>query len=61
MMIQTTAFLGAFMLTRGVSLMVGGYPNEMQTLAWLNSGYVLATEDAFFVYIVAIVLLFLIG
>jgi hypothetical protein len=61
MMIQTTSFLGAFMLTRGVSLMVGGYPNEIQTLAWLKSGYVLGPDSAFFAYIVAIALLYLIG
>lgn len=61
MMIQTTSFLGAFMLTRGVSIMVGGYPNEMQTLYWMKEDYVLSTESAFFVYILAMLLLFLIG
>ena len=29
MMIQSTAFLGSWMLTRGISLLVGGYPNEL--------------------------------
>ena len=49
------------MLTRGISLMIGGYPNELQTLTWMNKGYVLSTSNFFFVYFVAIVLLFLIG
>ena len=41
--------------------MVGGYPNEMQTLYWLKEDYVLSTDSAFFVYILVMVLLFLIG
>ena len=49
------------MVIRGVSLMVGGYPNEMQTISWIHEGYVMSTSNYFFAYLVAIVLLFLIG
>ena len=61
MQIQTTSFLGAWMLTRGVSLMVGGYPNEMQLITWMNNGYTLSTKNVFFIYIIATVIIFLIG
>mmetsp|Transcript_22237 Transcript_22237/g.26039 ORF Transcript_22237/g.26039 Transcript_22237/m.26039 type:complete len:222 (+) Transcript_22237:576-1241(+) len=61
MRIQSTAFLGAWMLTRGVSLMVGGYPNELQTISWLHNGYVVPTSNFFFVYLVSIAVLYLIG
>ena len=61
MQIQTTSFMGAWMLTRGISLLIGGYPNEMQMLMMMNAGYVLSTTDFFFFYFVAIALLFLIG
>lgn len=49
------------MFVRGVSLMVGGYPNEMQAITWMHNGYVLSTASSFFFYIVAIAILFLIG
>ena len=49
------------MLTRGISLLIGGYPNEMQMLMMINAGYVLATSNFFFFYFLAIALLFLIG
>ena len=61
MQIQTTSFLGSWMLTRGLSLLIGGYPNEMQMIMYMNAGYVLSTENFFFFYFVAIALLFLIG
>ena len=41
--------------------MVGGYPNEMQTIQWMQNGYILSTSSSFFIYIVAIVILFLVG
>jgi len=49
------------MLTRGISLLIGGYPNEMQMLMMMNAGYVLSTSNYFFFYFVAIALLYLIG
>ena len=61
MQIQTTSFLGAWMLVRGISLLVGGYPNEMQVIQWMNEGYVVSTSNYFFVYFIAIALVFLIG
>lgn len=61
MRIQSTAFLGAWALTRGVSLMVGGYPNELQTISWMHHGYVLSTSNFFFVYLISIAVLYLIG
>ena len=61
MKIQGTAFLGSWMITRGVSLMIGGYPNELQTIQWLQSGYILSTSSSFFIYMVTIVILFLVG
>ena len=61
MMIQSTSFMGAWMLTRGISLLIGGYPNEMQMLMMMNAGYVLSTSNFFFFYFVAIALLYLIG
>ena len=60
MRIQSTAFLGAWSLTRGVSLMVGGYPNEMQTISWMHSGYIVSTSNYFFVYLISIAVLYLI-
>ena len=61
MKIQITSFMGSWMLVRGVSIMVGGYPNELQSLLWMNSEYVLGTESIFLVYLIAIIILFLIG
>ena len=49
------------MLVRGISLLVGGYPNEMQVIQWMNEGYVVSTSNYFFVYFIAIALVFLIG
>ena len=49
------------MVVRGVSLMIGGYPNELQTIQWMQGGYILSTSSSFFIYLVAIVILFLIG
>lgn len=49
------------MLTRGISLLIGGYPNEMQMLMMMKAGYVLSTSNYFFFYFVAIALLYLIG
>lgn len=53
--------MGSWMLVRGVSIMVGGYPNELQTLLWMNSEYILGTEKLFLAYLIAMILLFLIG
>ena len=53
--------MGAWMLTRGISLLIGGYPNEMQMLMMMKAGYVLSTSNFFFFYFVAIALMFLIG
>lgn len=61
MRIQSTSFLGAWSLTRGVSLMVGGYPNELQMIQWMHLGYVVTTSDYFFVYLVSMCILYLIG
>ena len=49
------------MLTRGISLLIGGYPNEMQMLMMMKAGYVLSTSNLFIFYFAAIALLFLIG
>ena len=49
------------MLVRGISLLVGGYPNEMQVIQWMNEDYVVSTSNYFFVYFIAIALVFLIG
>ena len=41
--------------------MVGGYPNEMQTISWMHSGYIVSTSNYFFVYLISIAVLYLIG
>ena len=61
MEIQSTSVLGAFLLTRGVSLMIGGYPSEVQMVTWLIRGHVLSQSYSFFIYLVVMVVLFLIG
>jgi hypothetical protein len=36
--VYVTAFIGAYMIIRGLSFFLGGYPNEVQTFAQLNDG-----------------------
>jgi len=38
MKMQSTAFLGAYALMRGLALMVGFYPSEVQMYSWLIKG-----------------------
>jgi hypothetical protein len=61
MAIQSTTFLGAFCFSRGLSLLLGGYPSEIQMFRWLADGYIMQTEQGYFTYSLLVFVLYLIG
>ena len=60
-MIFGTAFIGAYSFVRGISLFAGHYPSEVQIYAELSSGVTPHFSWQFYVYLVAIVILFIGG
>lgn len=60
-MVFGTAFIGSYAFVRGVSLFLGHYPSEVQIYAELSSGVHPKFEWEFYVYLVAIVIMFIGG
>ena len=51
-----TAFMGAYLFWRGVSLYAGGYPNEFSLISEVQAGEKTTVTPWFYVYLVAILL-----
>ncbi len=60
-MIFGTAFIGSYAFVRGVSLFAGHYPSEVQIYAELKSGVQPQVGWEFYVYLVAIAVMFIGG
>lgn len=60
--IVATSFLGSYMLVRGLSLFIGGYPNEFTLISKIrNGGATDVLHWPFYLYLVAIAILTLSG
>jgi len=58
-MIFATAFIGSYMMTRGVSLYLGGYPNEFTLVSQIKQGGTL--HWPFYIYMAFIGILTIAG
>ena len=56
-LINMTAFAGAYMLIRGISLYAGGFPNEFTLAEQLKAGDTSAFTNWFYLYMAGIVLM----
>ena len=56
-----TAFVGAYTHIRGISIFLGHYPNEFDILKQLKEGSNPTFEGYFYLYMVAIVIVFALG
>lgn len=61
MSIESTSFVGSYAIMRGVALLVGGFPSEVQLFTWLFKGVHLQQGYNFTFYIVFLCVLFLIA
>ena len=61
MVIAVTAILGAYLVVRGVSLIVGGFPPEFEVVELIESRNVETITLGFLIYLAAIALLALLG
>ena len=59
--INSTAFMGAYFFWRGISLYAGGYPNEFELIKQVQAGAAPRVDPWFYAYLVAIVISFAIG
>lgn len=59
--ILSTAFVGAYMAIRGVSIFLGHFPNEMTLIEQIKEGILPKTEWQVWVYLIFIVILFVGG
>lgn len=53
---HATVFIGAYMIIRGVSFFLGGYPNEAQTFAQLKEGNLKFSGYVYLYFLLFIVL-----
>jgi Domain of unknown function (DUF4203) len=53
-LIQLTAVVGAYALIRGISLLAGGFPNEMEMMSQMKAG-TFVLDNSFYGYLAAIV------
>jgi len=60
-LIVVTASLGSYICVRGVSLIIGGYPSEMEMFQAYSNGIPLDFEMTFYIYLAGMALLFLLG
>ena len=60
-LIFSTAILGSYFFIRGISLLAGGYPSEMDLLEQIKSGTLVEVPWTFYLYFSFIVLLSIIG
>jgi len=56
-MIQGTCIVGSYLFIRGVSLIIGGFPNEFLLFDSLENATLLDQSNIFFLYVIAILLL----
>ena len=61
MVIVMTSIIGGYLIARGVSLLVGGFPPEYEVVELVESRNVDRVELGFFLYLVGIVLLSFLG
>ena len=54
-LINATAFMGAYFFWRGISLYLGGFPNEFELIKQVQEGAAPHVERWFYAYLVAIV------
>jgi len=57
--ILATAFVGSYFFVRGISLYVGGFPNEWALMEQIKSGAISHIDYWFYLYLTFILLLFL--
>lgn len=60
-LINMTAFAGAYMLIRGISLYAGGFPNEFTLAEQLKAGDTSAFTNWFYLYMGGIVIVAIVG
>jgi Domain of unknown function (DUF4203) len=61
LVIVATSFIGAYSFIRGISMFAGGFPNEIDTFDKLAAGVDPQFSDYFFIYLVVIVILSVLG
>jgi len=54
--ICTTAFMGAYLFWRGISLYAGGFPNEFDLIQEMKAGARTSVSPWFYAYLVAIII-----
>ena len=59
--IYGTAFIGSYCFIRGISLFCGHYPSEVEMYAQINNGMKPEFEWEFYIYLAAIVFMFVLG
>lgn len=59
--IISTAFVGAYMMIRGVSVFLGHFPNELTLIDQIKEGVLPKTEWQLWVYLIFIVIIFVVG
>jgi len=59
--IASTSLAGAYALVRGISLFIGHFPNEITIIDQIREGVVPETEWQFWVYLIAILVLFVVS
>ena len=60
-LINMTAFAGAYMLVRGISFYAGGFPNEFTLAEEIKAGDTSAMNNWFYLYMVCIFIAFVFG
>lgn len=60
-LINMTAFGGAYMLVRGISFYAGGFPNEFTLAKQLQAGDTSAMNNWFYLYMVCILIVAILG
>jgi hypothetical protein len=61
LVIVATSFIGAYAFIRGIAMFAGGFPNEIVTMDKLSEGIDPEFSNYFFIYLVAIVTLSVMG
>jgi len=57
--IITTSLIGSYLFVRGLSVFIGGFPNEMTIYKMLKSG--IPFEPTFYAYLAAIIICFILS
>lgn len=57
LIVYATAFLGAYAFVRGISILVGKYPNEVTLYGQIATGTFSGLESEFYFYLAGIIVL----